>query len=79
MTNKPETFADVMERLEECISELEKGNLSGEEMDAKIQEAAKLKEKGRRLLAEERKSILDACSANGIDPSEIGISDDLNI
>ena len=74
MTNKPETFADVMQRLEECLAELEKGDLSGDKLDAKMQEAANLREKGRRLLEEERKAILKACSANGIDPSEIGIN-----
>ena len=71
--NKPENFDDLIKKLEECLNELEQGNLSDEEALAKIQEAEKIKDKCKTLVENERDSILDVCKSNGIDPSEIGM------
>lgn len=72
--NKPETFDDLMNKLEECMDEIEQGNLPEEEMLAKIQKAERIKEKCKKLLEDERDSIIGVCKSNGIDPSEIGLS-----
>ena len=72
------TFDEAMSKLESILNELEsKGeSLSTEEIEAKINEAEKLRDHCKELLKKEKEEIIRTARENNIPLEDIGITAD---
>lgn len=71
------TFDEAASKLEDILDELEddSNNLSPEEIEAKVEEAEKLRDYCKELLKKEKEEIIKAAKENNIPLEELGISE----
>jgi exonuclease VII small subunit len=77
------TFDEAIEELENILSVLQgvsnetDGNVSGDEVEAQLERADKLKDYCKKLLEKEREDIIRTAKENNIPLDEIGLDEDV--